>query len=81
MWLCNPVTMSYDITDVWQCNPDITLTLTLDLNKEHNRKKKKKKRKKELNKETNVQVLYIWQVLVFKIYRYSIVFYLENQLV
>ena len=59
MWLCDPVTMSYDVTDVWQCDPDITLTLILDPNKEYNRKKKKKKRKKELNKKTNIQASYV----------------------
>jgi len=33
------------VIDVWQCDPDITLTLILDPNKEHNRKKKKRKGK------------------------------------
>ena len=26
------MTMSFDVTDVWQCDHDVTLTLTLDLN-------------------------------------------------
>jgi len=51
--------VSSDVTDVWQCDSDITLTLTLDLNKEYN-KKRKKKRKRELNKETSIQALYVW---------------------
>jgi len=35
LWLVTiTVTMSSDVTDVWQCDHDITLTLTLDLNKE-----------------------------------------------
>ena len=40
------VTMSSDVTDVWQCDIDVTLTLTLDPNKENERKKEKEK---ELN--------------------------------
>ena len=42
------VTMSSNVTDVWQCNHDVTLTLTLDPNKEN---KSKKKTKKKLNKK------------------------------
>jgi len=49
--------MSSDVTDVWQCDHDITLTLTLNLNKEN---KSKKKKKKKLNKEISIQALYIW---------------------
>jgi len=42
-WLVTiTVTMLYDMTDVWQCNHDITLTLTLNPNKEKKNKKKKK---------------------------------------
>jgi len=41
------VIISSDVTDMWQCDHDVTLTLTLDPNKE-------KKKKRELNKETNV---------------------------
>jgi len=52
-WL---VTMSYDVTDVWQCDHDVTLLLTLDPNKENKRKKKKR----ELNKETSVQTSHVW---------------------
>jgi len=50
--------MSSDVTNVWQCDHDITLTLTLDPNKENKREKTKKKRK--LNKETNIQALHVW---------------------
>ena len=50
--------MSSDVTDVWQCDHDVTLTLTLDPNKENKRKRKKKRK---LNKETNIQALHIWQ--------------------
>ena len=36
-WLVTvTVTMSSDVTDVWQCDYDITLALTLDPNKEKN---------------------------------------------
>ena len=38
------MTMLSDVTDVWQYNHDVTLTLTLDPNKE-------KKTKKKLNKK------------------------------
>jgi len=55
LWLVTvTVTMSSDVTDVWQCNHDITLTLTLNPNKE------KEKEKKKLNKKTSVQALYVW---------------------
>ena len=37
------VTMSSDVTDVWQCDHDITLTLTLNPNKENKKKKEKEK--------------------------------------
>ena len=50
--------MSSDVTDVWQYNHDITLTLILDPNK---RNKRENKNKNKLNKETNVQVSHIWQ--------------------
>ena len=57
MWLYDHVTInatvSYDVTNVWQCDLDITLILTLDPNKEYS-KKKRKKRKRELNKETSI---------------------------
>ena len=44
LWLVTiTVTMSSDVTDVWQCDHDITLTLTLDPNKENKRKKEKEK--------------------------------------
>jgi len=39
-WL---MTMSSDVTDVWQYDHDVTLLLILDSNKENKRKKKKKK--------------------------------------
>jgi len=35
------VTMSSDVTDVWQCNHDITLTLTLSLKRKINQKENK----------------------------------------
>ena len=54
-WL---VTMSSDVTDVWQCDHDVTLLLTLDPNKENKRKKKKR----ELNKETSVQTSHVWHM-------------------
>ena len=38
------VTMSSDVTDMWQCDHNITLTLTLDSNKENKSKKKKKEK-------------------------------------
>ena len=47
------VTILSDVTDVWQCDHDVTLILILDLNKERE-KKKKEKRKRELNKETSI---------------------------
>jgi len=35
LWLVTvTVTMSSDVTDMWQCGHNVTLTLTLDLNKE-----------------------------------------------
>ena len=40
------MTMLSDVTDVWQCDHNVILTLTLDPNKE--------KEKKELNKESSV---------------------------
>jgi len=45
LWLITiTVTMLSDVTDVWQCDHDVTLNLTLDSNKENKRKKKKEKR-------------------------------------
>jgi len=42
-WLVTvTMTMSSNVTDVWQCNHDITLILTLNLNKENKSKKKKR---------------------------------------
>ena len=38
------VIMSSDVTDMWQCDHNITLTLTLDSNKENKGKKKKKEK-------------------------------------
>jgi len=36
LWLVTiAVTMSSDVTDMWQYDYDVTLTLTLDLNKEN----------------------------------------------
>ena len=49
--------MSSYVTDVWQCDHNVTLTLTLDPNKEN-----KKKRKRELNKKVSIQALHVWQV-------------------
>jgi len=50
MWLCDcmtvTVTMSSDVTDVWQCDHNVTLTLTLDP-----RIKKRKGWEKEKEKE------------------------------
>jgi len=40
------VTMTSDVTDMWQCDHDVTLTLTLDL--------RKRKRKRKLNKKAKV---------------------------
>ena len=40
------VTMTSDVTDMWQCDHDVTLTLTLDL--------RKRKRKRKLNKKARV---------------------------
>ena len=37
------VTMSLDVTNVWQCDHDVTLTLILDLHKENKRKNKNEK--------------------------------------
>ena len=55
LWLVTvTVTMSYDVTDVWQCDHDVTLTLILNLNKENKSKKKKK-----LNKEISIQALHV----------------------
>ena len=52
LWLVTVyVTMSSDVTDVWQCDCDIILTLTLDLSKENKRKKKKKRK---LNKKASI---------------------------
>ena len=51
-WLVTiTMTVSSDVTDVWQYDHDITLILTLDPNKE---KKRKKKKKKKLNKEASI---------------------------
>jgi len=45
MWLCDYVTVTVlsDVTDVWQYDHDITLTLTLDPNTEN------KKEEQEIN--------------------------------
>ena len=51
------VTMSSDVTDVWQCDYDIILALTLDPNKE--KIKEKRKRKGNLDETTSVQALHI----------------------
>ena len=53
--------MSSDVTDVWQCDYDVTLSLTLDLNKE---------KKRELNKETSIQASHIWQIVCNIIFLY-----------
>jgi len=40
LWLVAvTVTISSDVTDVWQCDHDVTITLTLDLNKEKKKEK------------------------------------------
>jgi len=45
-WLVTvTVTMSSNVTDVWQYDPDITLTLILNPNKENKSKRKKVKEK------------------------------------
>ena len=61
--------MSSDVTDVWQCDHDITLTLTLDPNKENKRKKEKKR---ELNKESSVQASHVWHILCWSQYKYEL---------
>ena len=38
------VTMLYDVTDVWQCDHDVTLTLILDPRRNKTEKNKKKKK-------------------------------------
>jgi len=44
LWLVTiTVTMSSDVTDVWQCDPDVTLILILNPNKENKWKKEKEK--------------------------------------
>ena len=55
-WLVTiTVTMSSDVTDLWQCDHDITLTLTL-----YFRKKKSNENENEiLNEKTSIQALYI----------------------
>ncbi len=45
------VTMSSDVTDVWQCDYDVTLTLTLVPYKEN---KMKEEKNRKLDKETNI---------------------------
>ena len=43
LWLVTiTVTMSSDVTDVWQCDYNVTLTLTLSLEKKNKSKKMKK---------------------------------------
>jgi len=42
LWLVTiTVTMSSDVTDMWQCDHDVTLTLILNPNKENKSKRKK----------------------------------------
>ena len=54
LWLVTVnVTVSSDMTDVWQCNHNITLILTLNPNKE-NKNKNKNKNKRKLNKKASV---------------------------
>ena len=50
------VTMSSDVTDVWQCDHDVTITLTLSLEKKMTQKENEKE---ILNKKTIVQALHI----------------------
>ena len=51
-WLVTiTVTMSSDVTDVWQCDYDVTLTLTLVPYKEN---KMKEEKNRKLDKETNI---------------------------
>ena len=49
------VTVSYNVTDVWQCNHNVNLTITLDFQN----KDIKRKKKRILNKKTSVQASYI----------------------
>jgi len=50
-WLVTiTVTVSSDVTGVWQCDHNTTLTLTLDPNKE---------KRRELNKKANIQALHL----------------------
>jgi len=49
------VTISSDVTDVWQCDYDVTLTLTLD----PKIKIWKRKRKRTLNEKASIQALHI----------------------
>ena len=65
-------TVSYDVTNMWQCDLDITLTLTIDPNKEYS-KKKEKERKRKLNKETSIQASYVWQKLAEGEHKFEIV--------
>ena len=52
LWLVTiTVTMLSDVTDVWQCDYDVTLTLTLSLEK---KKKSKENKKKYLNEKTSI---------------------------
>jgi len=44
-WLVTvTVTISSDVTDVWQCDHDVILSLTLNLSKENTRKREKEKK-------------------------------------
>ena len=58
------VTLSSDVTDVWQYDHDITLTLILN----PRIKRQKEKRKRKLNKKTRFQTLYIWYYSSFKVF-------------
>ena len=55
------VTVSSNVTDVWQYDYDINLILTLDP------RIKKRKRKRKLNKKARVQASYIWQFYTINI--------------
>ena len=60
------VTMSSDVTDVWQCDHDITLTLTLSLKRKINQNQNQNQ---IFNEKISIQALYVWyQGLVWQSY-------------
>jgi len=58
-WLVTvTVIMSSDVTDMWQYDHNISLTLTLD---------PKKEKKRKLNKKSSIQALHVWQCTFYKV--------------